>query len=431
MLNRGSGTASQASCTVHAALLLCIVLLVMPRPADAQEAQLSLDDALQHPAVQQARLHVQAQADPAAERLATLGAIPAPSGQERERAEAVRSLMVQIGLQDAHVTDINNAVGVIPGVSDSVLVFISTLDDLATVAEHQAAADVPPRIEGDRVVGPGTNTSSTTVAMLTAAEALIEHAIRPHHTLVFAAVAQEETGLAGMRAAYDQYSDRAVAFVDILGDGATISYGALGINWWRVEAAGPGGHTLRGGLPNVNQGIGRAVDRILQLPHPEAHADQNTHLNVAMLQSGSVFNHKPDNGWFSLDVRSLDADVISAMEAAVDSVLHAVERETEIRFERVPKTLVPGGQIPGFRDSDVVQTSRAIAEQLGLAPNLSPAGSSNMNVAIAGGTPAIGLGGDRGGARGTPDEWASVPALVRAAEHVLLLAATLGGLDAP
>jgi hypothetical protein len=48
-----------------------------------------------------------------------------------------------------------------------------------------------------------------------------------------------------------------------------------------------------------------------------------------------------------------------------------------------------------------------------------------MTVAMGGGTPAIGLGGERGGARGTPQEWADVTAMVRSAKHIVLLAATL------
>ncbi|MEF8796126.1 MAG: hypothetical protein V5A48_06725 [Salinivenus sp.] len=54
-----------------------------------------------------------------------------------------------------------------------------------------------------------------------------------------------------------------------------------------------------------------------------------------------------------------------------------------------------------------------------------------MNIAIGGGTPAIGLGGDRGGRRGHPDEWADIPAMMRTAEHVLLLAVTMGGTAGP
>src|SRR5690606_11589702 len=125
----------------------------------------------------------------------------------------------------------------------------------------------------------GTNTSATTVAMLAAAEALIATGVEPEHDPVFAAVAQEETGLVGIQALFSDWKDRAVAFVDVLGDGRSISYGALGIYWWRVRAEGPAGHSLGGGLPNVNQGMGRAVDRILGLAHPARHADMRTVVN--------------------------------------------------------------------------------------------------------------------------------------------------------
>jgi hypothetical protein len=47
-------------------------------------------------------------------------------------------------------------------------------------------------------------------------------------------------------------------------------------------------------------------------------------------------------------------------------------------------------------------------------------------VAIAAGTPAIGLGGSRGGGRGTPDEWGDIDGMLRTAKAVALIAATIG-----
>ena len=50
-----------------------------------------------------------------------------------------------------------------------------------------------------------------------------------------------------------------------------------------------------------------------------------------------------------------------------------------------------------------------------------------MNIAIGNGTLAIGLGGSRGGKRAEAGEWANIPAMLRTATHVVLLAATIGG----
>ena len=63
---------------------------------------------------------------------------------------------------------------------------------------------------------------------------------------------------------------------------------------------------------------------------------------------------------------------------------------------------------------------------MGFEPAFSNTGSANLNIAIAAGTPAIGLGGSRGDQRGYPDEWADIPAMMRTAEHVALLGIALG-----
>ncbi|HEU5209894.1 MAG TPA: M28 family peptidase, partial [Longimicrobiales bacterium] len=181
--------------------------------------QATLPSALADPAVQAGLLAIENGAGEAAQLLVEIGAIESPSGQEHARAEAVAERMRAIGLTNVSVDGTPNVVGRIAGRSGRALVFVSTLDDLPMVAEHQRQATSPPQIQGSRVAGPGTNTSATTVAMLTAAQALIDAGVRPEHDLVFAAVAQEETGLVGMKQLYSDWADRAVAFVDVLGDG--------------------------------------------------------------------------------------------------------------------------------------------------------------------------------------------------------------------
>lgn len=402
-----------------------IVVLALLHSVEAA-AQRPLPQALADPQVARALAAVDARRDQTARWLAAIGGIVSPSGQERERAEAVAAEMRRIGLADVVLDATPNVVGRIRGRSGKALVFVSTLDDLATVATHQRAATFKPRIDGDRVVGPGTNTSTTTAALVVAAEALISSGLQPEHDLVFAAVAQEETGLVGMKALYEQWKERALAFVDVLGDGHSVTYGAITIHWWKVVASGPGGHSLNGGVPNVNQGIGRAVDRILQLPQPEQHKADRVVVNVAMLHSGAVYNHKPDTGWFSLDVRSLDGARVEEVEAAVQQILAGVTAETTIRFDMQPFQLTPGGQIPGLRDSALVTTAAAISTHLGYTAQLGNAGSANLNVPLGQGSVAIGIGGERGGRRGFPDEWGDIPQMMRTAKFLVLLAATIG-----
>lgn len=387
-------------------------------------AQRPLANTLNDPAVQLGLAQIDATRTVSAQQLVRIGGIISPSGEELERAQAVAALMREVGLQDVEVTASPNAIGRIPGSSGKAIVFVATLDDLATVAVHQRAAGTAPIIAGDRVIGPGTNTSLTTIALISAARALVEQGFTPEHDIVFAAVAEEETGLRGMRALYADYEERALAFIDVLGEGSGLSYGALGIHWWRVHAYGPPGHTLNGGLPNVNQAIARAVDRILQIPDPALYDDRRTRLNVAILSSGAVFNHKPETGWFSVDVRSLDPEHIDSMEQQTRAILAQVTQELGIDFEMESVSKTPPGQIPGALNSALVQNSIAISNYLGTDPTLSNAGSANLNIAIAGGTLSIAISSERGGQRGFADEWADIPVLQRTAKNVFLTAIT-------
>jgi len=119
-------------------------------------AERSLESALEDPKVQAGLAQIDTTEQLSAQQLVEIGAIISPSGQEHERAEAVATLMRQVGLQDVQISSAPNVTGRIPGRSGKALVFVATLDDLSTVAEHQRAANSPPRIEGDRVVGPGS-----------------------------------------------------------------------------------------------------------------------------------------------------------------------------------------------------------------------------------------------------------------------------------
>jgi acetylornithine deacetylase/succinyl-diaminopimelate desuccinylase-like protein len=364
---------------------------------------------------------IDASEDRAVESLISLASIVSPSGQEHERARWLAERMRAIGLEDVSIDATPNVVGRIKGRSGRALVFITTLDDLGTIAELQRAGGPKPRREGDRVVGPATEVQSVNAAMLVAAEALVRSGVTPEHDIVIASVAQEETGLIGMQALFDVWQDRAVGWVDVLGDGEEIVYGAESIHWWKIVAHGSGGHTEQDDLPNVNQAIARAVDQILALPRPGRH--EHTYINVGIIQSGEVYNHKPVSGWFSLDLRSMQGDVLRDIEHDVKAVLERVEAETGVRFEMEPTVTMDGGQVPGARESRLVRISIEVSRHLGYEPTVSARGCCNMSVSVARGRLAIGLHGVRGGGRATSEEWASIPAIVRTAKHVALLAA--------
>lgn len=381
-----------------------------------------LRKALQRENVKSCLAWIDASQNRIVESLISLASIISPSGQEQERAHWVAERMRKIGLTDVHVDEISNVVGQIKGRSGKAVIFVTTLDDLATIAELQHTSIRQPHQYEDKVNGPATEVQSVNAATLLTAEALVRAGLTPEHDIVFASVSQEETGLIGMKALFKTWKDRAVGWVDVLGDGHEIVYGAGFVHWWKIVAHGPGGHTEEDEHPTVNQGIARAVDRILDLPHADQY--KHTFINVGIIRSGEVYNHKPSSGWFSLDLRSMKGEVIHKIEAEVKAVLSQVEDETGIRFEMQSVASLDGGQVPGARESRLVQLAIEVSRHLGYNPVVSPRGCCNMSIPVSHGRIAIGLHSVRGGRRATAEEWASIPAMIVTAKYVALLAAS-------
>jgi len=93
--------------------------------------------------------------------------IYAPSGNEILRAEYIRDKFETYGVPETHIDSHGNAVGIIQGSDDGpAVVFLGTMDDLATVAELVKHYDKPIHEKEGKLIGPGTNSSATCVSIL-------------------------------------------------------------------------------------------------------------------------------------------------------------------------------------------------------------------------------------------------------------------------
>jgi len=212
---------------------------------------------------------------------------------------------------------------------------------------------------------------------------------------------------------------KVIAWIDIFGDGHEIFYGAPFIHWWKITAFSNARHTEENWLPNANLGIVRAIDHILTLPQLTI---DNTFVNVGIIHSGRTYNHTPASGWFSLDIRAPSKNIINEIEIEVRNILDITEKQTNIRFQIEPISILDGGQIPGARESSLVKLVEDVCLDLGYKPILSSRGCCNMIIPISHGRLAIGVHGERGGKRGTSEEYASIPAMIRTAKFIAMLA---------
>lgn len=331
-----------------------------------------------------------------------------PSGNEVLRAEYLVKRFEEIGVDETYIDTHGNAVAKIEGDEKGpVFVYLGTMDDLATVAEMVKNWDNPISEVDGRMIGPGTNISATCITILGLAKLFRSPETSFKGTVYLVGVVQEETGLVGVQGFLEDHPETTY-LVDIMAGLGRMSYGCLGIHWFKVHFKGPKAHTLMGEGPNVTKGIAQAVNQVWQLDRILEPDEDRVYLNISMLGAGHVFNHRHDDGWFSVDIRSSNNSNLEDMRERVLKVVKEVANGQELGYGIEDFQKGPADLIPGSRESDLVRVAEEFSKLLGVEPTVSPRGSSNMNVGVRRGVKSISTGGDRGGNRNTLEEYTNI-----------------------
>jgi acetylornithine deacetylase/succinyl-diaminopimelate desuccinylase-like protein len=295
-------------------------------------------------------------------------------------------------------------------------------DDCVVLAAHLDTVfgpelDVSVSRRGARLEGPGiADNARGLAALVTVGEALVGAGVRTRRPVLFAATVGEEGSgdLRGVRHLLrPSYRPSVLPSAFIALDGAGIErivHRALGARRYHVTYAGPGGHSWAAyGVANPAHAVGRAIDRITEIP--THHAPRTTH-SVVRIGGGTSLNCIPQTAWFDIDLRSEDPRALEALDRAVrDALQQTLTDENRRRISgSAPLTIDvrrvgdrPSGLTP--RTHPLVQAAVAATRAVGHDHQLACA-STDANVPISLGVPAVALGaGGRSGDAHLPTEW--------------------------
>lgn len=386
----------------------CMIMLCSTMPVSGQEVQENVMRYHKNPMVKAVFESLQLSEAELIQDWKAIARIYAPSGNEVLRAKYLQKKFKEYNIPGAYIDKNGNTIGVIDGQPGGpCIAFLATMDDLATVADLVKSWDKPIAQKAGRLFGPGTNIGGICTTILGLAKMFTHPEIQFRGKIMLVGVVQEETGSVGIKGLINDHPGEIDLIVDIMGGVGRISYGALGIHWFKIHFKGERGHTMRGGLPNVTRGVAKAVDRIYDIPLSAA-PESRTHLNIAMLGAGKVYNHKSEDGWFSVDLRSVTNEALTDVKNKIFKIVKQVAIEENLNWEVEPYTETPAGQIPGARDSDLVRVAEECNRLFIEKVSLSTRGSSNMNSGIAANILSISLGGNRGGNRDRVDEYGNI-----------------------
>jgi acetylornithine deacetylase/succinyl-diaminopimelate desuccinylase-like protein len=276
--------------------------------------------------------------------------------------------------------------------------------------------EVKVRIENDTLYAPGIGDDTRGLSMLlTLLETIKTEQIQPKDDLLFVgSVGEEGLGdLRGVKHLFRSGGPRIDAWIAIDGGAiGRVNNKGLGSYRYRITFSGPGGHSWGAfGLANPHHALGQAITNFVQTADAYTSKGPKTSYNVGVISGGTSINSIPFESVMEIDIRSVDPARLEVMESLLEDAVNQALLDQNQRKRRGPELTVKIDKIgnrPSGELSDqlpLVQRTLAATQAFGITPYLTR-GSTNSNIPIAKGIPAvtIGRGGDGGNAHSL-DEW--------------------------
>ena len=362
--------------------------------------------------------------------------IKAPTFFEQERAADMARRFEALGLEDVHIDGHCNVIGLKKGAGAGPAILIEA--HLDTVFPFEV--EIKPEIRDGKIFAPGIcDCTRGLAALLTLIRAFNETQIPHSGDIYFVGTACEEGmgGLRGMKGFFESHGDKIAASITIDGGGADrIVHNATGIKTVAFTFRGAGGHAYGafGKVANCLHAAARAVAKIAALEVP---VDPKTTFAVSNFHSGNDdgVHAIPQSASVKINFRSNSPSALQTLEAAIfRCVTEACAEEStrwgveDITFEREYLVDDPAGtqdiHLP------ILEAAYAAMVHLGLTPQFSKDGSTNANIPVGLGVPAvcIGRGGPEGGVH-TTGEWCMLEGAYPCPQEAFLIALALSGVE--
>jgi acetylornithine deacetylase/succinyl-diaminopimelate desuccinylase-like protein len=336
------------------------------------------------------------------ERAIEIQQIPAPTFEEAQRAEFVRAKFLEEGLQDVAVDEAGNVYGRIQvkGRTSHVkpLIVSAHLDTVfpkATNLEIRRSAEV--------IQGPGLGDNSLGVAALFGLMWILkERQVVPGGDIWFVAnVGEEGLGdLIGMKAVVERFGADVLAYLVLEGLAlGHVYHRAVGVKRYRISARTKGGHSWSDyGQPSAVHELAKLIVQLTSLDLPR---EPRTTMNVGKISGGTSVNVIASEASLDLDLRSEGQESLAELVSAAEKFIRRANKPG-VSFEAEVIGQRPAGEIDAAHP--LIRLAQSCLHELGLDAVLTT-GSTDANVPLSKGYPALVLGVSRGGNAHTVQEY--------------------------
>lgn len=349
--------------------------------------------------------------------------IPAPTFDEGRRGEFVRTLFVEEGLQDVSVDEVGNVYGcwTVDGGRRTEVKPLIVSAHLDTV--FPLDMDLNVRHENGKVFGIGIGDNSLGVAALLGLIWMLrrfDYANAPlsmRGDIWFVANTCEEGlgDLRGMKAVVDRFGSDVLAYLVLEGMAlGHVYHKAVGVKRYRITARTQGGHSWSDyGQPSAVLELSKLIGELSALKLP---ARPRTTMNVGRVNGGTSINVIPAEAWMELDLRSEGVGELAELVSHVERLIGGASRpgvhvEADVIGER------PAGEMSPRHP--LVKLAQKCLRDQGLDAVLT-SGSTDANIPLSMGYPALVLGVSRGGGAHTKSEFIETEPVGKGMEQLVM-----------
>lgn len=351
-----------------------------------------------------------------------LQAIPAPTGEEGARAQAVLKSFSSLGLTDVHLDEIGNAIGRLPGSNPAypALMISAHMDTVFPVDTNLTAYQDS---SAGRIVGPGAGDNSLGLAaLLGLARQLAERRHAPACDIWWAATVGEEGlgDLRGMRYVCQALAKKLGLVIVIEGMGlGRIYHAGLGVRRLRIDVSGPGGHSwLHRDRPSAIHHLLRLGALLVERIAPPA--NPRSSFNIGLVSGGTSINTRASQASLSIDLRSVDSRTLARMEDDVLAVIAHTPADPQLTANITVIGDRPSAVLPP--EHPLVQAARTVLIHVNWGPSSLEIGSTDANIPLAVGIPSVCIGITTGGNAHSIKEYIDLAPVAAGMQQLTLLA---------
>lgn len=350
--------------------------------------------------------------------------IPAPSHHEERRVEyCLRWFNENLG-EGAYVDEALNVIYPYGNMTDGLTVIAAHTDTVFPDME----GPMPFSDDGKILRSPGVGDDTASLAaLMMVAKYFVENKVSAPEGVLFVANSCEEGlgNLKGTRRLFSDFDGRIKQFVSFDAKIPGVTKGCVGSHRYRVEVKTEGGHSWGAfGKKNAIAELAKIATRIYSIELPQKEGCKVTY-NIGTIEGGTSVNTIAQSASMLAEYRSDDLELLNYMKAQYDEIFaSAVTEGVEVLVTKVGDRPCMGFVPDGKQEALVALAAKLVTAVTGEEPRFGM-GSTDCNIPLSLGIPAIAVGTYKGGGTHTREEWVDKASMVPGFEYGIRLALEL------